>query len=84
MRRSRTPSRRWHAPGPTLTNDAGTDCLAAGPTSFTLGFPYYFWSSTTLVNYPPFGRAADLHWGYTFNMVRTNALPAVWPVRAGR
>jgi hypothetical protein len=33
--------------GPTLTNDAGTACIKAGPSSFTGVESDYYWSSST-------------------------------------
>jgi hypothetical protein len=77
---------------PSLTNDAGTGCIGAGPTSFT-GLQLSYWSSTAASGAPDGN--PDKAWliniggpGYppavypdqktqTFQM-------SVWPVRGGR
>src|SRR5215510_1163804 len=68
--------------GPTLTNDAGTGCLSAGPTSFTGVEPDYYWSGTTLEGQERayFG---DIDHGHLLNGAFTTSL-RVWPVRGGQ
>jgi len=68
--------------GPTLTNDAGTGCLSAGPSSFTGVEADYFWSSTTLEGQDRayFG---DIDHGHLLNGAFTTSL-RVWPVRGGQ
>jgi formylglycine-generating enzyme required for sulfatase activity len=70
------------SPGPTLTNDAGTACLSAGPSSFTGVESDYYWSSTALE-----GNArvylGDLDHGNVLNAAVTSSL-LVWPVRGGQ
>jgi hypothetical protein len=66
--------------GPVLTNDAGTACIAAGPSSFTGVESDYFWSSTMEGSTVSFG---DLDHG---NLLRGNSINSlrVWPVRGGQ
>jgi len=68
--------------GPTLTNDAGTGCLTAGPSSFTDAEADYYWSSTTLEGQDRayFG---DIDHGHVLNGAFTTPL-RVWPVRGGQ
>jgi hypothetical protein len=65
--------------GPTLTNDAGTACITAGPTSFAGVQADYYWSSTTMEGNPHawFG---DLDHGHLLHGNLSNSL-LVWPVR---
>lgn len=67
--------------GPTLTNDAGTGCIAAGPSSFTGVESDYYWSSTTMEGsaHAWFG---DLDHGHLLNGNLIDTL-LVWPVRGG-
>jgi hypothetical protein len=68
--------------GPMLTNDAGTACISAGPSSFPSVESDYYWSSTPLEGIPqaPFG---DLDHG---NILKGNLINTlrVWPVRGGK
>jgi len=68
--------------GPTLTNDAGTGCMTAGPSSFTDVEADYYWSSTTLEGQDRayFG---DIDHGHVLNGAFTTPL-RVWPVRGGQ
>jgi len=68
--------------GPTLTNDAGTGCMSAGPSSFTGVESDYYWSSTTVEGNQRayFG---DLDHGHLLNGNLFNTL-RVWPVRGGK
>ncbi|HKC95375.1 MAG TPA: DUF1566 domain-containing protein [Nitrospira sp.] len=68
--------------GPTLTNDAGTGCMSAGPSSFTGVEADYYWSSTTLEGQDRayFG---DIDHGHLLNGAFTTSL-RVWPVRGGQ
>src|SRR5438876_2002851 len=68
--------------GPTLTNDAGTGCITAGPSSFTDVEADYYWSSTTLEGQDRayFG---DIDHGHLLNGAFTTSL-RVWPVRGGQ
>jgi hypothetical protein len=70
------------APGPDLTNDMGTACMSAGPSSFTGVESDYYWSSTALEGNE---RAwlGDLDHGNLLNAAVTSSL-RVWPVRGGR
>jgi hypothetical protein len=66
--------------GPVLTNDAGTACIVAGPSSFSGVESDYFWSSTSEGTTVSFG---DLDHG---NLLRGNSINSlrVWPVRSGQ
>ena len=68
--------------GPTLTNDPGTGCISAGPSSFTTVEADYYWSSTTLEGQERayFG---DIDHGHLLNGAFTTTL-RVWPVRGGQ
>ncbi len=68
--------------GPILTNDAGTACISAGPSSFTGVEADYYWSSTTLEGQDRayFG---DIDHGHLLNGALTTSL-RVWPVRGGQ
>jgi hypothetical protein len=67
--------------GPTLTNDEGTGCMSAGPTSFTGVEADYYWSSTPDGNdRATFG---DLDHGHLLNGNQFNTV-LVWPVRGGQ
>jgi len=65
--------------GPTLTNDGGTACISAGPSSFTGVEADYYWSGTAMEAnaHAWFG---DLDHGHLLNGNLTNTL-RVWPVR---
>jgi hypothetical protein len=67
---------------PTLTNDAGTACITAGPSSFTGLESDYYWSSTPVEggHRVYFG---DLDHGNILNSDLINSL-RVWPVRGGQ
>jgi hypothetical protein len=69
--------------GPPLTNDAGTACIGAGPSSFTGVESDYYWSSTTTEGEYPRVWFGDLDHGHLLNGVPTNTL-RVWPVRGGQ
>lgn len=68
--------------GPTLTNDAGTACISAGPSSFMGVESDYYWSSTPMEGNPQayFG---DLDHGHLLKGNLTNTL-RVWPLRGGQ
>jgi hypothetical protein len=68
--------------GPTLTNDPGTGCITAGPSSFTTVEADYYWSGTTLEGQERayFG---DIDHGHVLNGAFTTTL-RVWPVRGGQ
>ena len=68
--------------GPILTNDAGTACISAGPSSFTGVEADYYWSSTALEGQDRayFG---DIDHGHVLNGAFTTSL-RVWPVRGGQ
>ena len=68
--------------GPTLTNDAGTGCMTAGPSSFMDVEADYYWSRTTLEGQDRayFG---DIDHGHVLNGAFTTSL-RVWPVRGGQ
>jgi hypothetical protein len=68
--------------GPTLTNDTGTGCMSAGPSSFPAVEADYYWSSTTLEGQERayFG---DIDHGHLLNGAFTTPL-RVWPVRGGQ
>lgn len=72
-----TPS----APAPSLTNDAGTGCLAVGPTSFVNVRTSDYWANTTVDTRPIQGWYAGLAGGYVAKDARHVRL-AVWPVRS--
>jgi hypothetical protein len=66
--------------GPVLTNDAGTACLTAGPSSFMDVESDYYWSSTMEGATVAFGDLdhGNILKGNSINMLR------VWPVRGGQ
>jgi hypothetical protein len=66
--------------GPVLTNDAGSSCISAGPSSFSGVESDYFWSSTMEGTTVSFG---DLDHG---NLLKGNSINSlrVWPVRGGK
>ncbi|HYR90532.1 MAG TPA: DUF1566 domain-containing protein [Terriglobia bacterium] len=68
--------------GPTLTNDAGTGCLSAGPSSFTGVEADYYWSGTTLEGQDR-AHFGDIDHGHVLNGAFTTSL-RVWPVRGGQ
>lgn len=71
---------------PTITNDAGTDCWDAGPSSFTniVGFEFgYYWSATT--------DSADYTKAFSLTMINGMMIPyaktsvaLAWAVRGGQ
>jgi hypothetical protein len=71
--------------GPMLTNDAGTACITAGPSSFAGVETDYYWSSTPVSATATNSRIyfGDLDHGLVLNGVQTNSL-RVWPVRGGQ
>jgi Protein of unknown function (DUF1566) len=68
--------------GPTLTNDAGTGCMSAGPSSFTGVEADYYWSGTTLEGQDR-AHFGDIDHGHVLNGAFTTSLK-VWPVRGGQ
>lgn len=68
---------------PALTNDAGTGCLNAGPTSFTGVRVDNYWSSSIKEEFPHIGWAISLWAGAQGGGFRTNHYWG-WPVRGGR
>jgi Protein of unknown function (DUF1566) len=68
--------------GPTLTNDAGTGCMSAGPSSFTGVEADYYWSGTTLEGQDR-AHFGDIDHGHVLNGAFTTSL-RVWPVRGGQ
>ena len=66
--------------GPVLTNDAGTACLTAGPSSFGDVEADYYWSSTMEGATVAFGDIdhGNILKGNSINMLR------MWPVRGGQ
>jgi hypothetical protein len=67
---------------PTVTNDAGTACMKAGPTSFGELETDYYWSSDE-VEANPRAYVGDLDHGNLLNAAKTGSL-RVWPVRGGQ
>lgn len=68
---------------PALTNDAGTACLATGPTSFSTVDAGGYWTLTVNDQHPNNAWVASLSGtihGFVFSAVKTFELPA-WPVR---
>jgi uncharacterized protein DUF1566 len=67
--------------GPTLTNDVGTGCITAGPSSFTGVEADYYWSDT------PEGKdqayLGDIDHGHLLKANLFNTM-RVWPVRGGQ
>ena len=73
---------------PALTNDAGTQCLVVGPSSFvgTVSFFHRFWSSTTYEDQPPLAFAANMAattFAGLFELPNKTSDEFVWPVRGG-
>lgn len=66
---------------PSLTNDPGTDCLSAGPTSFA-GVQYFYGSSGTLEDFPSFAWFANLY-NVFVGIASKDDGTLVWPVRGG-
>jgi Protein of unknown function (DUF1566) len=72
---------------PSLTNDPGTGCLSAGPTSFVFLVPppIIYWSSTSVSEIGGFSAIAawtvDLRGG--FDIFSKDGLTRPWPVRSG-
>jgi hypothetical protein len=69
--------------GPVLTNDAGTACISAGPSSFMDVEADYYWSSTPIEGANPQAVMGDLDHG---NLLKGNLINTlrVWPVRGGQ
>jgi uncharacterized protein DUF1566 len=68
---------------PSLTDDAGTACLATGAGSSFTGFlSFSFWSATSVDFAPIWGELADLFAG-TVDRIPKGFLNSVWPVRSG-
>ncbi|MGE0704817.1 MAG: DUF1566 domain-containing protein [Vicinamibacterales bacterium] len=68
---------------PALTNDAGTSCMADGPSSFTNVTSSGYWTSTTHEQHPNNAWVVSLSGtidGFVYPAVKNFALP-VWPVR---
>jgi hypothetical protein len=70
-------------PPPSLTNDAGTGCLAAGPSSFAGVSSGVYWSSTPYEPYLDHAWSADLVHGYISSFYLKGSTWHVWPVRGG-
>jgi hypothetical protein len=76
-----TKAKDLQCTGPVLTNDAGTGCIKAGPSSFGDVDADYYWSSTQEGTGPvAFG---DIDHGNILHGNPTNSL-RVWPVRGGK
>ena len=69
---------------PSLTNDPGTGCLSAGPTSFTGVQSNWYWSSSANQGLPVFAWVVDLSNGTVFNEGKVVNSLVVWPVRGGQ
>jgi hypothetical protein len=70
---------------PSVTNDPGTGCLEAGPTSFTGVQLSIYWSSSALEANPTEAWGADLLNGnVSITQLSKPTGRFVWPVRAGR
>jgi len=67
---------------PSLTNDAGTACLSAGPSSFAGVASGGYWSSSTIEGFPSFAWYANLVDGFVSSRFKVFTL-RVWPVRGG-
>ena len=67
---------------PSLTNDPGTGCLSAGPTSFT-GVQSLHWSSSANEDTPIFAWNVFLDEGVV-SVVFKDFSRFVWPVRGGQ
>jgi hypothetical protein len=77
------------ASGPTITNDAGTDCWAddcvtAGACSFTGVVPGGYWASTTTASNTALARFITLASGFPFFASKVDGSLYVWPVRGGQ
>jgi hypothetical protein len=70
------------ASGPVLTNDDGTACIKAGPSSFLNMEADYYWSGTPLEDTPQ-AVIGDLDHGNLLKGNQINRL-RVWPVRDGK
>jgi hypothetical protein len=69
---------------PSLTNDPGTDCLQAGPTSFDNVQLSIYWSSRSLETSPSDAWGADLLNGdVNSTQLGKTTSRLVWPVRGG-
>lgn len=83
--RAVSPLGCFGANAPSLTNDPGTDCLQAGPTSFTDVQLAIYWSSSALEPTPPDAWGVDLLNGNINNTQLSKATSHfVWPVRVGQ
>jgi hypothetical protein len=69
---------------PSLTDDTGTTCLNAGPTSFTAVESSHYWSSSAKDDLPHYAWLANLLLGNaTDTAFKDGNNFAVWPVRGG-
>jgi hypothetical protein len=68
---------------PTLTNDVGTQCLSAGPSSFAGVASDAYWSSSTDENAPAAAGFANLADTAVAGSAKDGTL-RVWPVRGGQ
>ncbi len=68
---------------PSLTNDAGTGCLSAGPTSFTGVHSFKYWSSSAFEANPSDAWGMDLGDANDSNGNK-GSRNFVWPVRGGQ
>jgi hypothetical protein len=71
---------------PSLTNDPGTGCLSAGPTSFTgvqSGTTGTYWSSSAGEVFPDGAWYVNLHIGEVLTVAKGVSIFA-WPVRGGQ
>jgi hypothetical protein len=69
---------------PSLTNDTGTGCLSAGPTSFTGVQSFYYWSSSAYEVFPHLAWQLTLDNGALDGVGGKGLGSVVWPVRGGR
>jgi hypothetical protein len=69
--------------GPSLTNDAGTDCQAVGPSSFAGLTLSYYWSGFSSEANPAVAWGESLGFGVSINASKVDNY-LVWPVRGGR
>jgi Protein of unknown function (DUF1566)/PEGA domain len=69
---------------PSLTNDAGTNCLQVGPSSFADVAPADYWSSSSDEIDPRYAWYGTLAPGLVIRAVKTLTVHfGVWPVRGG-
>lgn len=72
----------YNAAGASLTNDAGTGCLAVGPSSFVGVAMDFYWSSTANQSAPANGFSQYLANSGGYSQPKVTSL-RVWPVRGG-